>query len=178
MTRLGDFIRASRIGRGLSLGRLACIIGYCNLNKGARRIACLEQTGTATPGLLVRVADALELDRARVERLAEADRRERLREWEQWLNEPTPMHLVVRLMAAVYARRALPAEVTTPEQAEAWACAFARQHHCRVCLVLSRRLSVWIDGQGEVEVRTEAVLGQSNIPFMEVRGRRFLLELD
>jgi len=79
-------------------------------------------------------------------------------------------------MEAVYARRALPSEIETPVEAEAWACTFARQHRCRVCLVLSRRWSVWIDAQGEVEARTEAIPGEPNMPFMQVRGRRFLLE--
>jgi hypothetical protein len=88
------------------------------------------------------------------------------------------MYLVVRLMAAIYVRKGLPAEVTTPEQAEAWPCGFAHRHRCWVCLVVSRRLSIWIDGQGEIEARTEAVPGQPNMPFIEVRGRRFLLEME
>ena len=85
------------------------------------------------------------------------------------------MCLVVRLMAAVYVRKDLPAEVTTPKEAEAWARAFARQHRFRVCLVVSRRISVWIDAQGQVEARTEATLGHPNLPFMQLKGRRFLL---
>jgi hypothetical protein len=178
VTKLGVFIRAERLRRGLTLGQLSHLVDYRNISKGARRLACLEHTGTATPDLLVNVAEALDMDRATVERLADEDRQERLREWEAWVSAPTPMHLVVRLMAAVYARRELPAEVTTQEQAEAWACTFARQHRCRVCLVVSRRLSVWIDGQGEIEARTEARPGEPNMPFIEVRGRRFLLRLE
>ena len=64
------------------------------------------------------------------------------------------------------------------EQAEACSCTFARLHRCRVCLMVSRRLSVWIDGQGEIEARTEAIPGEPNMPFIEVRGRRFLLRLE
>ena len=74
MTNLGSFIRAERVGRGLTLGQLARLVGYRNLNKGARRLACLEHTGTATPVLLVNVAEALALDWTTVERLAEEDR--------------------------------------------------------------------------------------------------------
>jgi hypothetical protein len=74
MTTLGSFIRARRIGRGLSLGQLARLVGYRNISKGARRLACLEHTGTATPVLLVNVAEALALDWTTVERLAEEDR--------------------------------------------------------------------------------------------------------
>jgi len=178
MSQLGDFIRGERLRRGLTLGRLARMVGYRNLAKGARRIACLEQIGTATPDLLVNVVEALSLDWRTVERSAEEDRQERLRAWEAWVCQPTPMHLVVRLMAAVYARTALPPEVRTQEQAEAWACTFARSHQCRVCLVLSRRWSVWIGADGQVEARTEARPGEPNIPYMRVKGRGSLLNLE
>jgi hypothetical protein len=176
MSKLGHFISAERKRRGMTRGHLARVVGYRNVNKGIRRITCLEQTGTAIPGLLVNVAEALGLDRADVERLAYEDRQERLRAWEAWASEPVSMCLVIRLMAAVYVRKGLPAEVTTTEEAEAWACNFARQHRCRACLVLSRRWSVWIDATGQVEARTEARPDEPNAPFMEVKGRRFLLE--
>ena len=83
------------------------------------------------------------------------------------------MQLVVRLMACVYSSIVLPEGITTPEQAEAWACEFAREHRLRVCLVVSRRLSVWIDRSGGVEARTEATPDVPNVP---VGGLRFLLE--
>ena len=89
------------------------------------------------------------------------------------LNDQALMHLVVRLMAAVYARKALPEGITTPEEAESWACEFAREHRWRVCLVVSRRISLWIDSFGLVEARTEATPG---VPDMPVGGLRFLLE--
>jgi hypothetical protein len=178
MTKLGVFIRAERLRDGRTLGQLARLVGYRNVSKGARRLACLEHTGTATPDLLVNIAEALILDRTTLERLAEQDRKDRLREWERWVSEPVPMQMVVRLMAAIYVRMGLPAEVTTPEQAEAWACGFAHRHRCRVCLVVSRRLSVWIDGQGEIEARREAIPGEPNMPLMQVCGRRFLLDLE
>jgi hypothetical protein len=178
MTYLGSFIKAERLKQGLTLGRLARLAGYRNINKGARRIACLERTGKATPDLLVKVVEALGLNWTTVERLAEEDWQERLRAWEGWVSEPAPMHLVVRLMAAIYVRKSLPAEVTTQEQAEAWACGYARQHRWRVCLVLSRRLSVWIDAEGQVEARTEARPSEPNVPFMQVKGRRLLLDME
>src|SRR6516162_3460350 len=145
MTNLGSYIRDERVGRGLTLGQLARLVGYRNLNKGARRITCLEHTGTATPDLLVNVAEAVDLNWTTVERLADEDHQESLRAWEAWVNEQVPMYLVIRLMAAVYARQTLPSEIETTVEAEAWASTFARQHRCRVCLVVSRRWSVWID---------------------------------
>jgi hypothetical protein len=44
--------------------------------------------------------------------------------------------------------------------------------------VLSRRWSVWIAADVQVEVRTEARLHEPNMPFMEVKGRRFLLKME
>ena len=84
--------------------------------------------------------------------------------------------MVFSIMAAIYVRKALPDEITTTEEAEAWACEFARQNRRRVCLVVSRRLSVWIDESGQVQSRTKAKPGQTNEPYMEIAGRRFLLE--
>jgi transcriptional regulator with XRE-family HTH domain len=173
MNNLGDFLRVERFKQGLSLGELARLVGYRNINKGIRRITALERTGMTKPDLLVNVAEALNLDWEMVLDMAEGDRQERLREWESWANKPQPMCMVVRMMAAVYARKALPEGITTPEQAEAWACEFAREHRWRVCLVVSRRLSVWIDAFGLVEARTEARPDQPNVP---VAGLRFLLE--
>jgi transcriptional regulator with XRE-family HTH domain len=178
MSQLGAFIQGERLRRGLTLGRLARLVGYRNLSNGERRIARLEHTGMATPDLLVNIVEALGLDWATVERLAEEDRREHLREREAWVEEPVPMQLIVRLMAAIYVRKGLPAEITTQEEAEAWSRNFASQHRCRVCLVLSRRWSVWIDALGHVEARTEARPDQPNVPWMQVKGRRFLLDLE
>jgi hypothetical protein len=124
---------------------LARLVGYRNVNKGARRITCLERTGLGKPDLVVNVAEALDVDWMVVERLAQEDHLERPLEWQAWANEPTPMCLVVRMMAAVYAKHALPVEIMTVEAAEAWACEFAREHRCRICLVVSRRLSVWLN---------------------------------
>jgi len=174
--RVGAFLKAERLKLDLSLGQLARLVGYRNLSKGARRITALEQTGMGKVDLLLHVAEALNLDWLTVERLMEQDYQERLHEWERWANEPVPMCLVVRLMAAVYVRKVLPEAVTTPEQAEAWACEFARLHRWRVCLILSRRQSLWLSADGLVEARTEAKPDQPNMPFMEVGGRRFLLE--
>jgi len=178
MRKLGDFLRSERLKQGFALGDVARLVGYRNINKGVRRIMALERTGAGKSDLLVNIASTLHLDWMTVESLAEEDRQQRLCEWEAWVNEPVPMELIVRVMAAVYARHSLPAEVTTPEQAEAWACEFARDQRRQVCLILSRRHSVWIDAEGQVYSRTEATPGEPNSPFMTVKGRRFLLDGD
>ncbi len=82
------------------------------------------------------------------------------------------MQLVVRYMPAVYGRVHLPEEIETGEQAEAFACAYAKQHGRKVCLALSRRHSVWIDQSGMIYARTEATPDDPNVPFMRSKGSR------
>jgi len=108
MNNLGDFFRDRRIERGLSLTQLARLVGYRNLNKGMRNILRFERDGTIRDDLLVALAEALEVDWCIVEELTDKDRQERLREWKEWANEPIPMYMVVRYMAAVYGKKPLP----------------------------------------------------------------------
>jgi hypothetical protein len=111
-----------------------------------------------------------------VEGQTEQDRQEYLRAWEAWADEPVPPCLVVKFLPAVYGTVELPDGVRTPEQAEQFACEYARRHGRPVCLAVSRRLSVWIDRDGQVEARTEATPDRPNVPFMRLKGdeRRFL----
>src|SRR5262249_14648590 len=146
--------REQRIRQGLSLGALARVVGYRNVSKGSNRICRFERNGEITEELLVHLADALGIDFSTVERLIEEDRLDRLREWEEWVSQPAPMSLVVKYMPAVYGTVQLPEELTTMAQAERWACDYARVHHWQVCLVISRRMSVWIDKEGQVYART------------------------
>ena len=59
-----------------------------------------------------------------------------------------------------------------PEEAEHYAWGYARRHQRPVCLAVSRRLSVWINQQGEVEARTEATPDQATVPLMRLKGAR------
>src|SRR5262249_7336650 len=151
-------------------------IGYHNVSKGSNKIIRFEREGVITEELLARLADALHIELPTVEQLIEQDRQERLREWEEWVNQPVPMCLVVKYMPAVYGTVPLPEEVTMPEQAEAFACEYAKEHRRQACLAVSRRLSIWIDTEGQVCARTEAKPDCPNVPFMQLKGsgRRFL----
>ena len=44
--------------------------------------------------------------------------------------------------------------------------------HWEVCLVLTRRQSVWFDGDGKVRWRSEAQPGVPNSPYMTLQRRR------
>jgi transcriptional regulator with XRE-family HTH domain len=173
---LGDYFRERRQQRGLSRGQLARLLGYRNVSKGANKISRFERQGYVTEDLLLHLAEALGIDLPTVEDLLEKDRQERLRDWEEWVSQPVPMRLIVRYLPAVYGTVALPEGFTTPEQAEAFARDYARQHRRRVCLALSRRLSVWVNKEGRVEARTEATADTSNVPSMRLKGscKKFL----
>jgi transcriptional regulator with XRE-family HTH domain len=173
---LGTYFREQRMKLGLSLGDLARRVGYRNVSKGSNKIIRFEREGVITDELLARLADALAISFPKVEEFIERDRQEYLREWKAWVSQSVPMELVAKLIPAVYFRVRLPGDITTPEQAEEFARKYAKQHGWRCCLALSRRHSVWIDRNGEVEFRTEATPDQPNTPWMRLRGsgRRFL----
>jgi transcriptional regulator with XRE-family HTH domain len=161
---LSDYFKEQRDKRGLSLGQLARLLGYRNVSKGATKISRFERQGYVTADLLLHLAEALGIDLPTAEDLLEQDRQDRLRAWEEWVSQPVPMRLSVRYMPAVYGTVALPEGVTTPERAEAFARAYAREHGLRVCLAVSRRLSVWVGKDGRVEARTEATPDTPNVP--------------
>ena len=73
MNKLGEYLRDNRVKQGLTLGQLARMVGYRNINKGERRITALERTGKGKADLLVNVASALNLDWEMVLDLAEED---------------------------------------------------------------------------------------------------------
>lgn len=174
---LGRYVRSRRLGRGLSLGGTARRLGYRNINKGARRIQQLEDTGTYTEDLLERLMPVFGVDRSVVQEFLERDRAEYLHKWEQWVNESVPIRLVVRYMPAVYGERRLPPEITTPEQAIAYGQELARTMRLRVYVELSRRVTVYIDEDGTAR-QVEAAPEHDPRPFMQVGKQRFRLEFE
>lgn len=80
--------------------------------------------------------------------------------------------MVFRLIPAVYQRVQLPDDALEPEAAEAFAAEVARDRRMKVCLVLSRRVSVWYDTDGREYGRTEATPELPCEPFVMLGGRR------
>jgi transcriptional regulator with XRE-family HTH domain len=157
---------SGRLAQGISLGDLARRIGYCNVAKGSNRIQSFERTGVARSNDLPRrIAEVLGVGDEELRRVAWLD----YLEWQRWLNEPVPMELIVRLMAAIYCRECLPEELT-PVEAEQFAAQVARDRQRQVCLVASRRLSIYFDEQGNVIARNEVQ------PFVQIGGKRFLFD--
>ncbi len=177
-THLSRHFEEKRLARGLKPGHLAHLAGCTNIPKTGNRIRTFELSGHISQELFTKLATALEVDQATIERLVEQDRREFFEEWLQWVNEPVKPYLVIRLMAAVYSQRAMPPDITTIEQAETWAGSVAREIKKRCCLVWNRRISSWFNEEGELTERTEAVPGKPNVPWMKVGGKAFTFGAD
>lgn len=165
-SNLAEHFRRTRIAKGIKLGQLARLIGYTNATKGANRIVKFERGGDVQSQLLLKVADVLDIDGQTIERLIDEDRRRFFEEWNAWANEPIRPHLVIRLLAAVYLTKKLPEDIQTVEEAEQYAGGMARHWHRKCCLVLSRRVSVWLSENGDIYNVSEAVPGEANHPVM------------
>jgi len=177
-THLSRHFEAQRLAKGLKPSQLARLAGCTNILKNGNRIRQFEMTGQISQELFTRIASALAVDPTTVERLVEQDRREFFDAWLKWVNEPITPYLVIRLIPAVYCKRAVPPSMTTMAEAEAWASLVAREERKRCCLVWSRRISCWFDQDGSLYARTEAVPGELNLPWMRIGGKTFTLGQD
>lgn len=172
MTHLAEYFRNERLKKKLRLGQVARMVGYKNVSKGSRRVETFEQTGHVRRELLDKLATALGIDAATVNSLVEEDRLV----WQAWASTPIRPYIVVRAMATVYCPVRIPDDVRSVEEAEEYAAGVARQKRMQVCLVLSRRLSVWFAADGTIEQVTEGVADdEPNQPFTVIGGRRCLL---
>jgi hypothetical protein len=169
-SKLSEHFYKARLNKGLTLGQVTRLVGYRNVSKGANRINAFERGGSIHRDLRTKLADVLGIDHLTVERLMDEDRRQFFATWNAWANEPIRPYLIIRLMPAVYCAQDLPAEIESAEAAEEYAVNVARSRHLRCCLVLSRRISVWIEANGSISGVSEAVPGEPNTPVMWVGG--------
>jgi transcriptional regulator with XRE-family HTH domain len=166
-SHLGQYFKQRRIAADITSGKFAALIGYRNLNKGCRKIQGLENEGYfEDEEFLARVAAALNIDDETIAALIQED----IDAHERWVDaNPIQPHIVVRYMAAVYSRCKLPDGITTQGESIRFASAKAVEVKRRVCLVWSRRLSIYFDRDGQEVSRSEEQ------PYMSYKGRRFLL---
>ena len=170
-TNLSRYFQQKRLDRGLKPGQLARLAGCVNVQKNGSRIRSFELSGSIGQELFEKIAAALEIDAGTIGQLVEQDRKEFYQAWLEWVNEPIQPYLVIRVIAAVYSSRAVPAEITTMEEAETWASAVAGEIEKRCCLVWSRRISCWLSEDGTLTTRTEAVPGEPSTPWIKIGGK-------
>jgi len=172
---LAKYVKEVREQKGWKRSRLATELGYKNLNKGCRLIHRFETEGVIRRDLFRKMVKVLDLDREKAKRLHAEDERIAHEAWEKWVNEPVPMKLVARLMAAVYANLPIDQNLSE-EEAIDYAKKMAAKRHQQLCLVLSRKVSIYISEDGEKTDRSEAKFcGPPNQPVMYVKGRPFQL---
>jgi transcriptional regulator with XRE-family HTH domain len=151
-SRLGQMVTDARQANGWSAQALARRLGYSprRCNKGARRIAVLEEHGLEEAAFVRQVAQALGLQVDQVVAAAEADEAARREGWERWADEQIEPFLIVRYATCAWGRvyRRIPPDHHEPQAAEQFASALARQLEKAVQLVLSRRVTVWYDEYG------------------------------
>jgi hypothetical protein len=168
---LRELIHKHRLSRGLNFGELAELAGYQNRSKWANKICNLEREGVGTDEMVSRVIKALGIDG---ELVSEATQRD-FDEWAAWADEPVPMRMIVRLIGPVCQIHDIPPEISSPGDAIDYARNYAMKKGFRVCLVLSRRESVWIAVDGTWFI-SEARPGVPNIPYSSLGGKKFFLD--
>ncbi len=172
VNNLSQYVKEQRQARNLNRAELAKLMGYSNVTKGMNRITALENGQDLHPEILEKIIKALNLDRKKVETLLQSEKQEYEKAFEEWADTPVPMKLIVRYMAAFYISRELPLQITTADQAEEYACNFAREHRLMACLALSRRQALWINREGEVYYRATATPYNFIIPFIKLKNSK------
>ncbi|MEX1098012.1 MAG: helix-turn-helix transcriptional regulator [Planctomycetales bacterium] len=148
---------AARTSKGLSVLQLARLVGYTNIVGGCNRIRRFEERGVVHADLLRKLAAALEIEEETIEALIAQDRREFVRAWDEWADQPIAPHILVPILSGAlktpYRREPLAADIHDLAAAERYASRIGSALSSSICLVWSRRLSIWFDAAGKVAVR-------------------------
>jgi transcriptional regulator with XRE-family HTH domain len=152
--RVGEYFRQRRLEKGWTIVQLAEAVGLTSSNKHARRIGAFEESGRTSPDLLARLMAVLGIDRATLRRLAYED----YREWLSNANTPVAPYVVRRMLWGGGPLN-VPEYVQSVQGAEHYAALLARYFGMDTCLVLSRRIKVWITKEGEIQEIVETAPG-------------------
>jgi hypothetical protein len=175
---LGKYIKHRREELGLGRSDVARLLGYENVSKGSARLHSVEEGRWINRDFLVRLMGVLQIEPKVVDDLIDRDRQEYVANWNRWADQPTPMHAAVRYIPGFFAGIDLPDDVTTPEQAVAWAVETAKRLHRKVVLVVSRRVSWTIHEDGAADGPFNATPDGNGMPWMVLGKTPFLLTLD
>ena len=106
--------------------------------------------------------------------LIEHNHQEFVQRWNDWADEPITPYLVVRVIPGVYFEEEIPPSLSSQGTTEAmvqYAADYAKHMQKKVWLVLSRRLTIYFNEDGEKHVQ-KAVLGRCNTPYMQLVGSK------
>lgn len=175
---LGDYISHRREELGLRRSEVARLLGYENVSKGSARLHSVEEGRWISRDFLLRLMGVLNIEPQVIEDLVSRDREDYVEQWNRWADQAVPMHAAVRYVPGFFAGIDMPATVTTPEQALAWAIETAKQKQKIVVLVLTRRLSYTVHEAGQVDGPFHATPDSNGMPWMALGRSPFLPTLD
>jgi hypothetical protein len=158
---LATLIESKRKQQQLSTIQLAVRLGYKNINKGCRRIEDLEKQGISSRAFLEAVSRELKIAPELVQEATSKDDENKQKRFEEWAAQPQPLRLFAK--GPIPVQIPLPAGCVSECEAIIFAREFAQRRGIKVCLVLDRRQSLWIDPTGTTH-QTEASPEKPNIP--------------
>lgn len=174
---LGEWFWGRRAERQWPLSEVARRLGHSNVSKACNKLLRVEREGVADDAFLQRLAAVLEISEGVVRYMTRHDRLSYLRAWEEWADQPVPLRVVVRAIPGFMVELAVPADVTTPEQAIAFAQIYAARHRKKVFVILSRRESVGITEAGEIDGQFHTRPDTDPCPLVSVSRQKFLFRV-
>lgn len=171
---LGEWFWSIRRGHGWSLAEVARRLGYANVSKACNKVLRLERDGVADDHFLRRLAPVLGISEGVVIYLTRQDRLAYLQAWQEWADRPVPIRVVMRAVPGFMVGVALPDDVSTADAAITFGRSHATRYHKKVFVVLSRRESVGITEDGEVNGRFQTRPNSDPCPLASVKRVRFL----
>lgn len=174
---LGKYIKNRREQLGLRRSEVARLLGYENVSKGSARLHSVEEGRWVSRDFLVRLMEILQIEPQVLQDLIDRDRQEYVEQWNRWADEPVPMHAAVRYVPGFFAGIDLPGDVTTPEQALAWAVETAKRLNKKVVLVITRRVSWTVHENGVADGPFNATPDSNGMPWAGLGRTTFLPSL-
>jgi len=95
---LGKLVDNYRFRKNLNFRELAELCGYSNTDKWATRICNFVREGSGDDEMIQKLILVLGINESEVR---EANLKD-LKNWEDWLEEPVPMQLILELLPGVY----------------------------------------------------------------------------
>ena len=107
-THLSRYFRQRRLDLGLRHGDVARRMGYVSIAGAANKIIRFEETGDILAELFTKLAVALGIDRPTIDRLIDEDRRQFVKQWNEWANVPVEPKITFRPIPGVFCGYRIP----------------------------------------------------------------------
>ena len=171
-TNLSRFFKRRRLALGFRPGQVARLMEYKSIVGACNKLIYFEERGEIVADLFFKLAAALRITQATIQRLLDEDQQQYLEAWNRWADQPIEPYVVIRAIPAFPFTKDIPPECTTQEEMEEFAGDIAERLHKQVVLVLTRRLRIVFDESAANRSVHEAQPGQCDGPYMRLAGSR------